>query len=233
MVYRILFFALLLFLASIGVVGAAHITDKLVVGVYSEPKVEGTPLQLLSSGTPIDVLRRKDGFAEVRLVDNTTGWIEVGYVMEEKPAKAMLLETQARLRQMGMELAALREQSSGGGESAVSVMPPNAREAELRQALERAEARITELESVAGDRESAEMEQQELARLRENVLEAVAILAASQGLALQPEDSSADPGWFIRYRLWIVGLVALVLGFGIGVAFIDRRIRKRYGGFRM
>jgi len=47
--------------------GAAHITDKLVVGIYADPGVDGSPLQLLPSGTPLEVLQRKDEFVEIRL----------------------------------------------------------------------------------------------------------------------------------------------------------------------
>lgn len=96
------FLCIVLLLCS-GLSVAAHITDKLVVGLYPSPKAEGVPLNLLSSGTPLEVLKRQDGFAEVRLADDSKGWIEATYITEEKPAKAMLLETQARLRQMGLE----------------------------------------------------------------------------------------------------------------------------------
>jgi len=57
---------LLLILLS-AAAGAAHITDKLVVGIYADPGVDGSPLKLLSSGTPLEVLQRKDGFVEIRL----------------------------------------------------------------------------------------------------------------------------------------------------------------------
>ena len=46
--------------------------------------------------------------------------MEAEYVTDEKPAKAMLLETQARLRQMGMQLAALREKQADDGEPAAA-----------------------------------------------------------------------------------------------------------------
>ena len=108
------YFLYIVLLLCSGLTAAAHITDKLVVGLYPSPKAEGVPSNLLSSGTPLEVLKRQDGFAEVRLADDSTGWIEATYITEEKPAKAMLLETQARLRQMGLELAALREKQAEG-----------------------------------------------------------------------------------------------------------------------
>ncbi len=230
MIRRKLSFLLLLLFMPATPVWAAHITDKLVVGLYNGPGAEGTPLRLLSSGTPIEVLRRKDDFAEVRMADDTTGWVEAGYVTEEKPAKAMLLETQARLRQMGMELAALRESAgeNGGAENPARLSaPPSLREAELQQALTQAEARITELEA------GADNAPEELLRLQDSVRDALIVLAESQDMVVRPKGDSEQQDWFKRYQNWIVGFVALSLGFAAGIAYIDRRIRKRYGGFRI
>ncbi|MCG6967948.1 MAG: SH3 domain-containing protein [Chromatiaceae bacterium] len=212
---------------------AAHITDKLVVGMYAGPKAEGAPLNLLSSGTPVEVLKRADGFAEVRLADDSTGWVEATYVTEEKPAMAMLLETQARLRQMGIELAGLREKQSAGGAAADAAvkLPPNAGEAQLRQSLDMAEARIAELEKQLVGQPSAE-QLQRLTDLQDRARQALQLLADAQGLELRPVPAVGE-GLISRYRSWIVGLTALLLGFGAGIAFIDYRIRRRYGRFRI
>jgi hypothetical protein len=219
--------------------GAAHITDKLVVGLYPEPVAEGTPIQLLSSGTPLEVLSRRSGFAEVRLADATRGWVEAVYVTEEKPAKAVLLETQARLRQMGMELAALRERQADAGNAAAgqsaaggSVMPPTAPELELRAALEEAEARIAGLEKRLAGQDADVGAAGRVAELEAAVQEALSVLAESQGLALEAP-GAAEEGLVGRHLVWLVALLALALGFVAGVAFIDYRIRKRYGGFRI
>lgn len=229
---------LLLSLAA-ALAGAAHITDKLVVGLYPEPAAEGTPIQLLSSGTPLEVISRRAGFAEVRLADDTRGWVEAAYVTEEKPAKAVLLETQARLRQMGMELAALRERQADGGSAAavagaagVASLPPTTVEVELRAALEEAEARIAGLEKrlVAHAADSGAAER--LAELETAVQGALGLLAESQDVALETV-ASTEEGLVGRYLVWLVALLALALGFAAGVAFIDYRIRKRYGGFRI
>jgi hypothetical protein len=104
--------ALLLALLFGPAAGAAHITDQLAAGLYPTPLAEGTPLQLLTSGTAIEVLARSDGFARVRLADGTEGWVEEGYVTDRKPAAAELRDARARLRLMGLELAALRESAA-------------------------------------------------------------------------------------------------------------------------
>lgn len=212
-----------------GLVSAAHITDKLVVGLYPAPKAEGQPLQLLSSGTPLEVLDRESGFAEVRLADDTTGWVEATYVTEEKPAKAMLLETQARLRQMGLELAKLR--GDDAGESARA----SAETASDNLDLEAAQARISELEAALANERAQGEARKQLAALNEEVRGALDRLAATQGLTLAPVTATETGGDKGRPHLvsWIVSAVALLLGFLGGIAFIDYRIRRRYGGFRI
>lgn len=97
---------------------AAHITDRLLAGLYAEPSTEQKPLKLLPSGTPVEVLERKPGFQRVRLGDGAEGWVEVDYVTEEKPAKAMLLEAQARIAELEAQLAA-----AGDGGRCAEVAP--------------------------------------------------------------------------------------------------------------
>ncbi|MCB1800920.1 MAG: hypothetical protein KDI82_04440 [Gammaproteobacteria bacterium] len=221
-----------------GLGNAAHVTDKLVVGVYPQPAEEGSPLRLVSSGTPLDVLSTKGDYAEVRLADDTRGWVEARYITDEKPAKAMLLETQARLRQMGLEMAALRA-GEGGREGDAEPMPsaqslpPSAREAQLQQALDQAKQRVDELEARLIQQDTQQDAQQRLEQLQARVRDALERLAASQGLTLQDAAASPAQGFFSRYRTWIAAAGALLVGIAAGIGFVDYRIRKRYGGFRI
>lgn len=105
---------------------AAHITDKLIAGLYVEPDDSKDPVKGLPSGTPIETLEEKGDFTLVRLGDGNTGWVESRYITNEKPARVMLLELQARystsqeklrvseqqLRQLGGD-----EPATGTGES--------------------------------------------------------------------------------------------------------------------
>ena len=231
---RILFFILLVF-ATAGPVAAAHITDKLVVGIYPEPDAAGTPIKLLSSGEPLEVLQRKGGFSEVRMADDVRGWVENQYLTEEKPAKAMLLEAQTKLRLLNSELETLKANGAAadGTVAPAPVPAPSAREEKLRQEVETAATRIGELEKRLAKRPVAEAAQQQLETMRMQVHEALQILADAQGMELHAVGASDEEDFFTRYRTWIVGVAAVLLGFGLGVAFIDYRIRKRYGGLRI
>ena len=226
----------LLVLLMAGAVDGAHITDKLVVGVYAGPNTDGMPLRLIASGTPLEVLKTEQGFSEVRLADETRGWVESTYITEEKPAKAMLLETQAKLRQMGVELAGLREKVAGDAAATAAappIMPPTAREAQLRQSLQQAQQRVAELEQQLAEVPRDRDARAELEALRARTAEALRLLADAHGLRLSATEAPSSAGFLQRYRAWIVGVVALVLGFAAGIAVVDYRIRKRYGGFRI
>ena len=102
----------LLMLACALPVQAAHITDKLVVGLYEKSSLEGEPLQLLPSGMPVEVLEKKGEVTQVRLADDTKGWVEAEYVTDEKPASMLLLETQAELRQLKQNGATIDSESA-------------------------------------------------------------------------------------------------------------------------
>lgn len=217
-------FAWLLVVLLCGAAQAAHITDKLVVGLYDKPALQGEPLQLLTSGTPIEVLERAKDAVKVRLADDTRGWIEAGYVSEEKPARMMLLEAQAELRQLKQQAASAQPGEEQNGKAV-------GRETELQQQLEAAQQRIARLQQCQSELLAARLSQQKLESLRERVDRAVTLLADGRN---QPLNAAAeDQGVVERYLPWIAAGVALVLGFIAGVGFIDYRIRKRYGGFRI
>ena len=148
----------------------------------------------------------------------------------------MLLETQAKLLKMGVELAGLREKVAGDAAApadASPIMPPTAREAQLRRSLQQAEQRITELEQQLAEIPRNQDTRAELEALRARTAEAVRLLADAHGMRLTATEAPPSVGFLQRYRSWIVGVVALVLGFAAGIAVIDYRIRKRYGGFRI
>lgn len=74
-------FFLLLFLPAMA--NAAHITDKLLAGMYAEPNNSEQPTQLLPSGTPVELIGEAKGFVKVQLVGGETGWVEKRFLSEE------------------------------------------------------------------------------------------------------------------------------------------------------
>jgi len=202
---------------------AAHITDKLVVGLYPDQKLDGEPGQLLTSGTPVEVLKRAKGAVRVRLADDTYGWLEARYVSEEKPAAMKLLEVQAELRTLKARVEA--------GEPASVATPdqpnPSAERIHAGLALNEARTRIAELEQQLIDSpqlKAALAERDALQQRLEQVRDIV-------GHADPSAEASGESLWD-RYLPWVAAVVMAVVGFAAGVGFIDHRIRRRYGGLR-
>jgi SH3 domain protein len=130
----------LLLIATTGL-QAAHITDKLLVGFYEKPDESTQPERVLSSGTPLEVLKREGPFTQVRLSDRSVGWIKTDYVTNDKPAKAIVLELQAKtgdlqqqLKKKDQELKALRATASSDGKDV----------AQLEQELKKSKQQLAE-----------------------------------------------------------------------------------------
>jgi len=128
-------------LVTIGSVQAAYITDKLLVGFYAKPNASAQPTKVLPSSTPMEVLGKKDAFSKVRLGDGKEGWVKTIYISNEKPARAMLLELQAKSSTIQNKLLqaqkALKAAKAGGAAPA-----DNKAVAKLQQELAQAKKRL-------------------------------------------------------------------------------------------
>jgi SH3 domain protein len=224
---------LILLLCLSGAAHAEHITDQLVVGLYEQAALEGEPLQLLTSGTPVEVLERGKGVLKIRLADDTQGWVESGYVTDDKPAAMQLLEVQAELRRLKRQLGDPDPGDAAGAGEGVAPEVSSGREAELEAQLEQARERIQRLEVAQADLLAARMAQQKLEALRKRVDEAVQLLGGTAEQAHANPVTGNQPDLFERYLPWVISGVMLLVGFAAGVGFIDYRIRRRYGGFRI
>ena len=129
-------------LVTIGSVQAAYITDKLLVGFYAKPNASAQPTKVLPSSTPMEVLGKKDAFSKVRLGDGKEGWVKTIYISNEKPARAMLLELQAKSSTIQNKLLqtqkALKAAKAGGAAPA-----DNKAVAKLQQELAQTKKRLT------------------------------------------------------------------------------------------
>jgi len=147
---------------------AAYITDKLVAGLYKEAKVTDKPIKALTSGTPLEVISRENGFIKVRTSDGVVGWVESTYLTDEKPARSILLDTQAKLSMLQKKLDKLSKlEKNTDAAKAVDEI------ASLQEKLAQAQGKISQLEiqlkasRISGDqldesRELLEREKQQL-----------------------------------------------------------------------
>jgi SH3 domain protein len=211
---------------------AAHITDKLLAGLYDKPGAD-KPLRLLQSGTPLDVLEKKGDHAKVRLGDGTIGWVEQRYLTDEKPARALLLEVQAETARLRDELRQAQSGAqSGAGAQGAAPAAADRELADLRRQLAAAQTELDRLRQ-ATPATATGVQDQELERLRQdNRLLRERIAQAADILALPPPEAGPSPSF--QPRLWHLGMLTLMLvaGFVAGVLFRNHRLRQRYSGLR-
>lgn len=212
---------------------AAHITDKLVVGLYGKADLSGKPDRLLTSGTPVEVLEEQEDKARVRLGDGTIGWIEARYVSEAKPAAMALLEARAEIRRLKHQLQSVR----GAPDTAPPPPLPSAEKARLGLELGKARQRIAELEQSLAELprlQAAARERDELAERLHAVREALGLeTVPGTPTAASHAPLAEGTDWRLDWRLWLGAGGLLLFGFLSGTFFIKRRISRRFRGLRI
>lgn len=83
----------------------AYVTDILRLNVYAAPDFSGNPIRTLMSGDAFEVLLRERLATQIQLSDGTTGYVRSAYIVDEKPARLIVAETQAVVDRLTGELA--------------------------------------------------------------------------------------------------------------------------------
>jgi SH3 domain protein len=106
-------FLALLALAPAASAQTAYVTDNLRLGLHQAEDTSDRAFRTLESGQELTILTRGPLYAQVRLPDGTEGWVKAGFLVDEKPAKLIVEQTQAELERVQQELAETREAFSG------------------------------------------------------------------------------------------------------------------------
>jgi SH3 domain protein len=204
----------------------AHITDKLLAGMYAQPNSAEQPVQLLPSGTPVELLTEQKGFVKVQLVDGKTGWVEKRFLSEEKPAKVRLLALQSKYRQLQGKLDALEKKL-------LNVEQPEAVEkrnsAETQAIRQSEQVLMINLETANSVIEELKREAKLLAKRHALELEGesgreVELVGKSLG-----NSEAATP--------WVMIIMMLIVGIATGIYVVmdiqDKLQLKRHVGFRV
>lgn len=211
---------------------AARITDKLLVGLYAETRLGASPIKVLPSGTPFETLQTEGDFTRIRLGDYTEGWVESRFITNEKSARIMLLELQAknsRLRQKlrdnqagAASLRQRRKDNPGANRGA----EPLEEIARLQAALDLSQQTLAELNRQPS---LATNLARENGRLRLQIQQAAAVLTVPPTRSQPTEPELRLNAWWLP----LLVALALLLSFIGGIAFKGYRLSKRYGGFRL
>jgi SH3 domain protein len=91
----------------------AYVTDNLRLGIHQAPDTSDRAFRTLDSGQQLEILSRDRNYAHVTLPDGTEGYVKAAYLVDEKPAKLIVAETQAEVVRLEAELEQLRQQFAG------------------------------------------------------------------------------------------------------------------------
>lgn len=138
------FWLVALLLPAVVQAETAYVTDVLRLNVYATPDFSGNPLQTLLSGDAFEVLVRDRLATQVELADGTRGYVRTAYIVDEKPARRIVAETQAEADRLAAELAELR---AAFEDPAAEISALNQRITTLEGELEARADRVSELES--------------------------------------------------------------------------------------
>lgn len=184
--------------------GASHITDKLAVGLY-ESSGDEQPKRVLTSGTPLEIIDRAGRLCKIQLGDGTRGWLECRYVTDEKPARAMLVEAQARAGQLREDIDALKQKLDA--------------ERRDKAAVER---RLRAVENLLA----------ELSPDGESTPTAMTT-PVSSAEQTDPEVAPGDRYANGSAMAWMPLSLGVAAGFTVGSLVIGLRCRRKYGGLRI
>jgi len=98
------FFVLLTLLPLAAIAETAYVTDTLQLGLHQAEDTSDRPFRNLDSGQVMEVLSRTRYYAHIELPDGTQGYVKAGFLVDAKPAKLIVAETQAEADRLAREL---------------------------------------------------------------------------------------------------------------------------------
>ncbi|MDH5454612.1 MAG: TIGR04211 family SH3 domain-containing protein [Gammaproteobacteria bacterium] len=138
-----LIIGILLLLPIVAVADTAYVTDNLKLGLYEAEDTSGRAFRTLDSGQAMEVLIRGGSYANVRLPDGTEGWVKSAYLVDDKPAKLIVAETQAERDALAAELEATKKALA---EPAATIDALRNQTSSLTAQLESAQDQVTALQ---------------------------------------------------------------------------------------
>jgi len=198
-------YAPLLALAAFPVAAQTYyVTEKLEVGVYAQPSLDGDRISTVHSADAVELINREGEAAMVRLSDGSEGWISAAYLEVNLPLAA-------RLEALTAENEQLRSAARTQAGASADLKNLQGRNSQLESELASARREVAALQArtvapAARPEDEIPVEAAQPARNSRVVL----ALWFTGGIAL-----------------------ALALGFWWGYRSLEQRVRRKYGGLKV
>lgn len=246
--FRFLIIPVLLAVSTTLLADTMYVIDKLVLGMHENQSPDSGLVKALPTGTPLEVLERDGKYAKVRAPDGSSGWVDAGYLMKDKPAQLVILELEDKFRRSNEALdkstRALKkmQQRVDELEKQASTKKPNSSDKQLTALQDENASLRAQLAkaSAANAKPDADTQVQITALKSANTALQQRIDAAATALGQKPVSNPSTPAATSTSEsvaawkwLAVTAIVALIIGIIGGVVIIDRINLKRHGGFRI
>ncbi len=228
----LLVFMLAALTASFASADDMYVTDQLLVGIYPDRSLAGSPVKLLKSGTKLEIVQRDGQVVEVKTGDNKQGWLKASYLTLEPPALAQLAKSKKKVEDLNTRIKRLWTKTANAENS---LKKSEAENLKLQQQLDQLTS-----QSASGKSHTDTLNQQ-LNQLREerdgltSQLEQISgerDSLANSNAELESELESVQGGE--RWKWYAIAFtVTFVIGLIAGIALLDKIHRSRHGGFRI
>ena len=220
-----------------------YITNELEIGLHEEKNLDSPIIKTLPSGTALELVKREDNVSFVRDSKGANGWIDNSYLTSSDPTGGQLGSSQKKIASLENQLdiaqkkiAGLQKKAPDSAELANLKQEKAEVEAQLKSEKLKAgqlEAEISKLRKRVGqnnDNQSLYEQIEELESDKKNLEVALAISQGDSEGELSSRFGSSGPGW---RNMLIYLVVAMLIGLGLGIYFMDFLNRRRHGGFRV
>ncbi len=229
------------------------VSDSLYIGLHQDNTLSSTIIELIPSGTELELLAREGNLYQVRTLTGITGWVDSSFITEQAPGRTpdgapdQTADLETRLQASTERIAELQEQ--------LTQAEQRARDA-AEQAAQTADPLTPEQTPIPS---TTLREMQKLAEQNQRMKQQVVDLEAMQAMAVEraqaaelarqsavEKSTMAMPGntqapandGFMRsfaLKYWqqlLLGSV-LLLAFAVGGWLVDLSVRRRHGGHRL
>ena len=135
----------------------AYVTDNLRLGLHQAADTSDRAFRTLDSGQELEILSRDRNYAHVSLPDGTEGYVKAAYLVDDKPAKLIVEETQAEVERLQAELEQLRRQFAG---PAATISALEQETSTLQSRLDSSTTQVAELSEQNSDLRSRQSQMQ-------------------------------------------------------------------------
>ena len=229
---------------------AQYISPRLQLGIHTQASMDSPIAALISSGTAVSVLQKKDEFTQIKTSDGNQGWIKSKFLTEDKPAALQVKELEQALKQSQEKLADLQaekqqqedsqpdDEQSDAGLSETEV-------ANYEQQIRELQAEIRAWEQMENEDKQERKEQiQQINQQLQDRLSRIAVLSTGQESSADllrtqlleglHQTSVAEQGFIALIKKdYLVHLVIGGICFFLGIFIMDLINRRRHGGYRI